>query len=189
MPASEAQVRANRENSKLAKGATTPAGRAASSANALKHGLTATKCLPEREAAEVERRFEAYCQELKPTGEVGLDLARRAATLAVRMERCVEYENAHAHRPGPPGPRPISRSPEGVDEATAAQLRDQAGKRALFDDLQASHPRPEVRGRRRTRLPPLPQGVARPRTGRRGAADADEILGQIGFVFAGRDDG
>ena len=135
MPASEAQIRANRENSKLAKGATTPAGREASRANAYRHGLTATTVLPEREAAEVERRFEAYCRELKPSGEVGLDLALRAAILATRMERCVEYETAVLTERVRRAEADFE-APEGVDEATAARLRVEAGKRTLFD---ASH--------------------------------------------------
>ena len=133
MPASEAQIRANRANAKLAKGPVTESGRAASSANSYKHGLTATKLLPEREADEVQRRYEAFCQELQPTGEIGLALALRAAVLATRMERCVEYENAMLTERVRRAEADFE-APEGVDEATAAKLRDEAGKRALFDD-------------------------------------------------------
>ena len=133
MPATEAQIRANRENAKRAKGPTTPSGRATSSANSYKHGLTATKVLPEREAAEVQRRYQAFCNELQPSGEVGLALTLRAATLATRMERCVEYETAMLTERVRQAEADFE-PPEGVDEATAAQLRSEAGKRALFDD-------------------------------------------------------
>ena len=133
MPASEAQIKANRENAKLAKGATTPAGREASRANAYKHGLTAKTVLPELEAAEVQRRYQAFCNELQPSGEVGLALTLRAATLATRMERCVEYETAMLTERVRQAEADFE-PPEGVDEATAAQLRSEAGKRALFDD-------------------------------------------------------
>ena len=133
MPASEAQIKANRENAKRAKGATTPAGREASRANAYKHGLTAKTVLPELEAAEVQRRYQAFCNELQPSGEVGLALTLRAATLATRMERCVEYETAMLTKRVRQAEADFE-PPEGVDEATVAQLRSEAGKRALFDD-------------------------------------------------------
>jgi hypothetical protein len=132
MPASEAQIRANRENSKRSTGPVTDAGKMITRSNSYKHGLTASVVLPEREAVEVERRFVAFCEELQPSGEVGQALARHAATMSVRMDRCFEFENAMlADR--------VRRAeadflaPEGVDEATAARLRVEAGKRALFD--------------------------------------------------------
>jgi len=132
MPASEAQIRSNRENSKKSTGPVTEEGKNASRANALKHRLTATKVLPEREAAEVQRRYRTYCAELNPSGEVGYALILRAATLSARMERCVEYETAiltervrRAEADFVP--------PEGVDDAEAMRLRQEAGKRALFD--------------------------------------------------------
>ena len=50
--------------------------------------------LPEIEAAEIPRRHSAFLQELRPSGEVSAFLVLRATILSVRMERCVEYENA-----------------------------------------------------------------------------------------------
>jgi hypothetical protein len=107
-------------------------GKIASRANSYKHGLTATKVIPELEAAEASRRYSTFCAELKPSGNVGFSLTLRAATLSVRMERCVTYETAMLTER-------VRRAeadfvpPEGVDEAEAAQLRAEAGKRALFD--------------------------------------------------------
>jgi hypothetical protein len=132
MPASEAQIRANQANAARSTGPKTPEGKEASSANALKHGLTARKLIPEQEAAEVERRYIAFCEELQPTGELGIALVRLAATMSVRTERCFGHENAmlmdrvrRAEAEFVP--------PEGVDEATAAQLRFEVCKRAMFD--------------------------------------------------------
>ena len=132
MPVSEAQIRANKVNAQMSNGPKTPEGKEASRANAYKHGLTATVVLPEREAIEVERRFIAFCEELQPSGEVGMALVRVAATMSARMERSAEHELAtltvrvrQAEADFVP--------PEGVDEATVARLRFEAGKLALFD--------------------------------------------------------
>ena len=67
---------------------------------------------------------------MKPSGDVGFGLTLRA-TLSVRMERCVEFENATLTER-------VRRAeadfvpPEGVDEAEATRLRTEAGTRALF---------------------------------------------------------
>ena len=134
MPAtSEARIAANRANAAKSKGPTTPEGKDASRGNALTHGLTATKLLPEREAAEVERRSAAFIAELNPTGEVGVALARHAARMSVRMERCATHENAmlteHVRRA-----LDEFAPPEGVvDPAEIARLRKEAERRAQFD--------------------------------------------------------
>jgi hypothetical protein len=132
MPASEAQIRANQANSKKSTGPKTPDGKAASSANAYKHGMTATKVLPEVEAAEVARRTYAFADELKPSGDVGVALTRLLAIMSVRIERCFEHENATLTERVRQAEADFV-PPDGVDDETAAKLRTEAGKRALFD--------------------------------------------------------
>jgi hypothetical protein len=130
--ASEAQIRANQANAARSKGPTSPEGKQASAANSLKHGLTARKLIPQREAEEVERRYIAFCEELQPSGELGIALVRQAATMSVRTERCFEHENAMLTE----RVRKVDAefvAPEGVDEATAARLRHEACSRAMFD--------------------------------------------------------
>jgi hypothetical protein len=130
--ASEAQIRANQANAARSKGPTSPEGKQASAANSLKHGLTARKLIPEREAEEIERRYIAFCEELQPSGELGIALVRQAATMSVRTERCFEQENAMLTE----RVRKVEAEfvpPEGVDEATAAKLLFEACKRAMFD--------------------------------------------------------
>ena len=133
MNVSEARRLANQANAQHSTGPKTPEGKAASSANALTHGLTASKLMPVREAAEVTRRTAAFAQELRPRGEVGMTLVERAATLSIRMERCVAHENANlAERV-----RQVLadfKVPEGVtDPAEIARLMLDAQRRALFD--------------------------------------------------------
>ena len=95
MPCSPAQLASNRRNAKLSTGPTSPEGRARVRSNAVKHGLSgAGLALPVEDAAEVERRFQALGDDLKPVGERERLLAHRAAFLSVRLDRCAAYETA-----------------------------------------------------------------------------------------------
>jgi hypothetical protein len=131
--ATEAQILANRSNSKLAKGPTSPQGRERSRSNSLKHGLTgAGIVLPEEDAAEVERLTVALRDEFKPAGAAGEILVRQMATMAVRMDRCADQETAALSQ----RVRTVMDEfvpPEGVDAEEAERLRVEAGKIALFD--------------------------------------------------------
>jgi hypothetical protein len=85
---------ANRINASKSTGPKTPQGKSRSRVNAVKHGLTGEGiALPTEDAAEVERRFKAMERELKPEGELGGYLVRRAAGLTVRIERCMKHES------------------------------------------------------------------------------------------------
>jgi hypothetical protein len=97
MPCSPAQLEANRRNSLLSKGPTSPQGKAISRRNSLKHGLTgAGVVLPTDDEAEVARRFEALQAELAPKSELARMLVNRVATLSLRMEHCAEHEAKNA---------------------------------------------------------------------------------------------
>ena len=133
MPATAAQIEANRRNAARSTGPTTTRGKEASRANALKHGMTGEGVvLPNEDAAEVDRRFAALEAEIEPTHEMERILVRRIAVSSVRMDRGVEQETAHlADR--------VRRAeadfvpPEGAGPEEATRLRAEAGRRAMFD--------------------------------------------------------
>ena len=133
MPASEAQIAANRANSQRSKGPVTPEGKSRSRGNALKHGLTGEGVvLPNEDAAEVERRLAAFEDELNPSGEVGRSLVRRAALMSVRMDRCVSQETAALSERVRRADAEFV-APEGVSAEDAARLKAEACARAMFD--------------------------------------------------------
>jgi hypothetical protein len=133
MPTSEARIRANQQNALLSTGPKTSEGKEKSRQNALKHGLTGEGVvLIDEDAAEVERRYLAMSDEMRPSGEMGKALVRRLATLSVRLERSVLQENATLKE------RVLRAEadfevPEGLDDDEADRLRAEAGRRALFD--------------------------------------------------------
>jgi hypothetical protein len=133
MPATEAQIAANRKNAEHSTGPKTDEGKEQSRANSYKHGLTgAGIVLPEREAIEAERRTVAFANELQASGDVAVAIVRRVAMLSVRMERCVAFENVTLTQRVRQAEADFV-APEGCDAKLAAKLRDEAGKLALFD--------------------------------------------------------
>ncbi len=95
MPCSPERLAANRKNALRSTGPRTPEGKEISRRNGLKHGLTGEGiALPVEDAAEVERRLESFERDLKPKDDVARFLARRAAILSVRLDRCVRHEAA-----------------------------------------------------------------------------------------------
>ena len=93
--ASDRQIQANRRNAKRSKGPQTKEGKAKSSRNALKHGLTAERMLLDDENAE---DFEALCEqlrsELKPVGVREEMCVDRLAETQWRLMRVPGYEVA-----------------------------------------------------------------------------------------------
>ncbi len=133
MPASEAQIRANQANAAKSTGPRTAEGKAASRANSYKHGMTGNGVvMPPDEAEAVDRRYAAFYSELQPADSLGMTLLKRAATLAVRMEKCAERDMAErAER--------VTRAihecdiPTDLEPAEATRLRAEAGRKAAFD--------------------------------------------------------
>ena len=89
------QTEANRRNAQASTGPATEAGKAASSMNALRHGLTAARAvvLPARRG---RRAFEALRRELMadlaPEGALQCQLADRACVLMWRLSRAARLE-------------------------------------------------------------------------------------------------
>ncbi len=85
---SSARADANRANAALSTGPRTPAGLAASSANATTHGLTARSIVVRGESAEAWEVFRAEAvADLAPRGFVEGQLAERVAELLWRLRR------------------------------------------------------------------------------------------------------
>ena len=92
--ATQRQIDANRENALRSTGPRTEAGKAASSANALSHGLTAadTVVLPEEDTDAFERLREGVIADLDPAGALQAALAQRIAVLLWRLDRATRLE-------------------------------------------------------------------------------------------------
>ena len=100
--ATRKQIRANRRNARKSTGPRSEAGKAASSANALSHGLTATGTvvLPEEEPEDFERLRQGVIADLAPAGALQAALAQRIAGLLWRLDRVARLEAelfAHGH--------------------------------------------------------------------------------------------
>ena len=85
--ASEAQIRANRENSLKSTGPKTIEGKSRSRANAIKHGLCASAVLPESLELLQQRALECY-EGLKPKDSYQGWIVDQVAVLSVRVDRC-----------------------------------------------------------------------------------------------------
>ena len=92
--ATRKQIRANRRNARKSTGPKSDAGKAASLANALSHGLTAarTVVLPEEEPEDFERLRGGVIAELAPAGALQEALAQRIAVLLWRLDRVARLE-------------------------------------------------------------------------------------------------
>ncbi len=129
MPCSPERLAANRANALRSRGPTTAEGKDRSRRNGLKHGLTgAGVVVPDEDVAEVEARFASFERDLKPKDDVARFLARHAAMLSVRLERCARHEAAALTRA-------MLRAPEAeaserraeVDRLVALMVDDPAG--------------------------------------------------------------
>ena len=92
---SAAQLAANRANAQLSGGPVTPEGRAKSSLNAVKTGLSGqTILLPNEDVAAYEAHMRAYEARLAPVGQIESDLVCSIAQTAWRLARIPSLEAA-----------------------------------------------------------------------------------------------
>jgi hypothetical protein len=92
--ASEAQILANRKNAEKSTGPRTAEGKAASSQNAVKHGLLARNdILSSEDPGEFEVHHEQMLKELNPAGAVESVLAERIVGLSWRLKRAERIQN------------------------------------------------------------------------------------------------
>jgi len=93
--ASIAQIQANRSNAQKSTGPRTAEGKAASSHNAVKHGLLAEQVVIHGEdPAEFDLYREGMLEELAPEGAVETILAERAVSLSWRLRRAERLQSA-----------------------------------------------------------------------------------------------
>jgi hypothetical protein len=89
----EAQMNANRENAQKSTGPRSEAGKANSSRNATKHGLTAANpLLPGEDPANLEILFNNLCCTFRPVGEGEELLIHRVAEAQWRLKRVLLHE-------------------------------------------------------------------------------------------------
>src|SRR5215472_8889010 len=87
------QVDANRRNGSLSNGPTTPEGKAASSKNAIKHGLLSREILLPKEDADAFAEFsQRLWAALDPNGELESLLVDRIIALGWRLRRLCYIE-------------------------------------------------------------------------------------------------
>jgi hypothetical protein len=85
---SERRLAANRANALLSTGPTMPEGKAKSSLNAVKTGLTGrTVLLPSEDAAAYQAHVERFREELQPVGEREAQLVQSLADTQWRLDR------------------------------------------------------------------------------------------------------
>ena len=91
--ATTAQMNANRANAQLSTGPTSETGRAISSKNAAKTGLTGrTILLPAEDAAGYESHLASFREHFKPAGEAELNLVQSLADTEWRLQRIPSLE-------------------------------------------------------------------------------------------------
>src|ERR1700681_4410061 len=93
--ATAAQIFANRENSKLSTGPTTPDGKAASSTNATSHGLSAADpVLPHEDRSQFTLLLERYQSEFAPATAHEEFLVAQMAGARWKLDRVERIETA-----------------------------------------------------------------------------------------------
>ncbi len=88
--------------------------------------------VPAEDVDSVEQRFRAFRAELQPSGLLGLTLVRRAAVLAIRMEKCAERDLAATADRVVQAMADVE-VPDGIDPTELIRRQAEAGRLAAFD--------------------------------------------------------
>jgi hypothetical protein len=91
--ATQAQIKANRQNARKSTGPKTDEGKAAVSQNAVKHGLFAESVINGENPAEYEAFHDEMLAELSPVGMIESTLAERIVSLFWRLKRAERMQN------------------------------------------------------------------------------------------------
>jgi hypothetical protein len=92
---SEAQIHANRQNSQKSAGPSTPAGRAKSAQNSLKHGLTGkTVVLPGEDQSEYDNALQTLIEAHQPATQEELRLVQSLLNCEWRLNRIMLLETS-----------------------------------------------------------------------------------------------
>lgn len=145
-PVSEARIEANRANAQKSTGPQTPEGKAASSRNATKHGLTAEHMvLPNENITEFEEFRAEMLDALQPSDRLEAHFAERVIAAAWRLNRVTKAESEiirsglegqwrYKHTLALSMKKPIGTVP-GVEESTAEVLLELMKKRDTLSKL------------------------------------------------------
>jgi len=133
------QIEANQSNALMSTGPRTPEGKAASCANALKHGLTATTVavLPCEDGEQFDGLRERVRQELAPVGAVEGELVERIAAAFWRLRRVETIETGVLG--WQMAQHVVDEAQESIDEEKRALLREHRGESVNFADWWPFH--------------------------------------------------
>jgi len=143
---SEAQLSANRENAQHSTGPKTAAGRAVSSLNALKTGLTGvTVLLPSDDAPAYQAHILSYEKQFKPVGPEECALAQSVADIRWRLNRIPALEFALITI----GHNELARTDENFNRPDLTPVLEMEIRRAYLKDFRNLHIQESRLARRR----------------------------------------
>jgi hypothetical protein len=120
--ATPAQVTANRANAQLSTGPRSAEGKASSSRNSLKFGLTAKAAIiPGEDPSELEGLTSQYLEEFDPAGPIEEHLVHNMIRAVWMQQRCDRVEAAYLNAR-------VAAMPEGTEHALGVALIDDAAQ-------------------------------------------------------------
>uniref|UniRef100_Q01W00 Uncharacterized protein n=1 Tax=Solibacter usitatus (strain Ellin6076) TaxID=234267 RepID=Q01W00_SOLUE len=131
--ATPAQVTANRANAQQSTGPSSAEGKAASSRNSLKFGLTARAAIiPGEDPAELEALTTQYLEEFDPAGAVEQHLVQTMIRAIWMQQRCDRVEAAYLNAR-------VAALPEGTEHALGAAVIEDAAQGDVLHKIFRRH--------------------------------------------------